>query len=111
VRLQALDLRLQKLGRHRQLADLGLQPSDLGIPRISWPALQRRLTRGQELVAPAAQLGRGHSQVARDQLQVLAPQEPQHRLLLAPRRHPPPRLGRRADIRRRGSGVGPSPPA
>ena len=94
VRLQTLDLRLQELGRHRQLADLGLQPVDLGIPGVSRAALQRRLAPGQELVTPAAQLGRGHAQLARDQLQVLAPQEPQHRLLLAPRRHPPPRLGR-----------------
>src|SRR3954453_3345181 len=54
-----------------------------------------------ELVAPAAQLGSGRSQLARDQLQVLAPQEPQHRFLLASRRHPPPRL--------RG-GAGPPPP-
>src|SRR6187431_1944562 len=36
----------------------------------------------------------GHTQLARDQLKVLAPQKPQHRLLLAPCRHSPPRLGR-----------------
>ena len=51
MRLQTLDLRLQELGRHRQLADLGLQPVDLGIPCIRWAALQRRLARGQELIA------------------------------------------------------------
>src|SRR4051794_38811882 len=67
---------------------------DCGISCVRRPALQRCLASGQELVAPAAQLGRGHSQLARDQLQILAPQEPQHRLLLAARRHPPPRLGR-----------------
>jgi hypothetical protein len=40
VRLQALDLCLQQLGRHRQLADLGLQPVNLGIPCVSQAALQ-----------------------------------------------------------------------
>jgi hypothetical protein len=64
VPLQALDLRLQELGRHRQLADLGLQPVDLGLSRVSRAALQRRLTPGQEPVAPAAQLGGGHAQLA-----------------------------------------------
>jgi hypothetical protein len=85
VRLQALDLRLQKLGRHRQLADLGLQPVDRGIPRISWPALQRCLAPGQELIAPAAQIGGGHPELARQQFQILTPQQPQHRVLLAAR--------------------------
>src|SRR4051794_25005624 len=83
----------------------GARPSSSA--RRPWPAAgrSRRPVRppggssamprpGQELVTPAAQLGRGHSQLARDQLQILAPQEPQHRLLLAARRHPPPRLGR-----------------
>src|SRR5689334_16983495 len=64
------------------------------IPRVSRPALQRRLARGQELVAPAAQLGGGDAELARDQLQVLAPQQAEHRFLLAACRHPPPRLGR-----------------
>jgi hypothetical protein len=53
VRLQALDLGPEQLVRHRQLADLGLQPSDLGIPGVNRPALQRRFTRGQELVVPS----------------------------------------------------------
>jgi hypothetical protein len=64
VRLQALDLCLQQLGRHRQLADLGLQPADLGLSRVSRAALQRRLTPGLEPVAPAAQLRGGHAQLA-----------------------------------------------
>src|SRR5689334_19233047 len=64
------------------------------IPRVSRPALQRRLARGQEPVTPAAQLGGGDAELARDQLQVLAPQQAEHGLPLASRRHPPPRLGR-----------------
>jgi hypothetical protein len=47
-----LDLHLQKLVGHRQLADLGLQPVDLGIPCVRRTALQRCLAPGQELVAP-----------------------------------------------------------
>jgi hypothetical protein len=54
-----LDLGFQQLGRHRQLADLGLQPPDLGIPRIRRAALQRRLAPDQELIAPTTQLGGG----------------------------------------------------
>src|SRR3954449_13445728 len=73
---------------------LGLRPSDPGTPRVSRPALQRRLAPRQELVAPAAQLGGGDAELARDQLQLLAPQQAEHRLPLAPGRHPPPRLGR-----------------
>lgn len=100
MRLRALDLRLHKLGRHRPLANLGLQPPDLGIPCVSRAALQRHRARGQELVAPAAQLG-GVTPSA-----------------CATSSKPPPRSRRstasclrHAGIRRRGSGAGPSPPA
>jgi hypothetical protein len=94
VRLQALDLRLQPFGRHRQLADLGLLPINLSIPLISRPAFQRCLASGQELIAPTTQLGGGDTEFARDQLQVLAPQQAEHRRLFASCRHSPPRLGR-----------------
>jgi hypothetical protein len=63
-RLQPLDLRLQKLGRHRQLADLGLQPPDLGVARIGRTALQGGLAAGKEGLPPAAQRGGGHAQLA-----------------------------------------------
>ena len=65
MRLQALDLRLQKLGRHCQLADLGLQPSDLGIPRIirkSKPTVVTRADGGTAVAGPDA----GMAAAARD---------------------------------------------
>ena len=45
---------------------------------------QVRLTGRQEGVAPATQHRRQHSQQVRDQFQVIAPQQPQHRAALAP---------------------------
>src|SRR4051794_41756025 len=65
---------------------LACSPPISAIPRVSRPALQRCLAPGQELVAPAAQLGGGDAELARDQLQLLAPQQAEHRLPLAPGR-------------------------
>ena len=45
-------------------------------------------------------IGGRHPELTRDQLQILAAQQPQDRLPLAIRRHPPPAVG-----------AGPSPPA
>jgi hypothetical protein len=56
---------------HGQIPDLGLEAADLHVATIGGPGLQRRLASGQEGVAPGAQLGRRHSEVARHQLQIL----------------------------------------
>ena len=64
--------------------------ADLGITGVGRSALQRDLARSQERVAPAAQFGRGHTQLTGEQFQVLAAQQAEHGLLLAPRRHPAP---------------------
>ena len=52
-------------------------------------------------VAPHAEAGRRHRELARHDLQRLAPHHPQHRAALAPRRHPPlpHRSRRRSDLR------------
>ena len=92
--LQPLDLRFEQLVGHRQIADLLLKTADLGVPSVRRPGLQRHLARCQERLPPTTQLRGGHPELARQQFQILAPQKPQHRLLLASRRHPPPRLGR-----------------
>src|SRR4051794_41650543 len=89
---------------------LACSPPISAIPRVSRPALQRRLAPGQELVAPAAQLGGGDAELARDQLQLLAPQQAEHRLPLAPGRHPPPRLGRGPVSARVAGAPPPAPP-
>ena len=67
--LQALDLGLEQLGRHGQVTDLGLEAADLEVTAIGWPGLERRLAGRQEGVAPSAQLGRRHPELARHQLQ------------------------------------------
>jgi phenylpropionate dioxygenase-like ring-hydroxylating dioxygenase large terminal subunit len=73
-----------------QVAHLLLEAADLGIPGISRMALQGRLTGGQERLPPATQLGGRHLELARGQLQVLAPQQAEPGVLLAACRHPPP---------------------
>jgi len=92
--LQPLDLGLEQLVGHRQIADLRLEAADLVITSIGRPVLQRHLASGKEGAPPAAQVGGGHPELARQQFQILTPQQPQHRLLLAARRHPPSALAR-----------------
>jgi hypothetical protein len=66
--LQVFDLHPQRLIGLGQIPELGLEPADLDLPTIGSPDLQRRLTGGQEGVAPNAQLGRRHHKRARQQL-------------------------------------------
>jgi hypothetical protein len=47
-RTKAGDLGVEQLVGHGQLADLGLEPTDLEIPAVRRPGLERGLTRGQE---------------------------------------------------------------
>jgi predicted nucleic acid-binding protein len=60
---------------HGQLADLGPQPGDLLVAIVDRPALQRGLTAGQEVVAPAGEGGGGDAQLAGEEFQALAPEE------------------------------------
>src|SRR4051812_18001753 len=94
MRLQVPDLGPEKLGGHRQLADLLLQAPDLVIPRVGGAAPQRRLAGGEERVAPAAQLRGRHPPPAGHQLEAPPPQQAAPRPPLPPRRHPPPERGR-----------------
>src|SRR5688572_26574027 len=87
--LQMLDLARQQLVGHGQVPDLGLEATNLGVAAVGGPRLQRRLAGSQEGVAPHAQLGRRHREFPRQQLQIFAPQQPQHRALLALGRHAP----------------------
>src|SRR5918912_769563 len=65
-----------------------LQPLALQLLAAAGPGRQGDLPGRQEGVTPPAERGRGHAQRARDRLQVLAPQQPQHRRGLALPRHP-----------------------
>jgi hypothetical protein len=78
-----LDLGLQQLVGHGQIPDLGLEAANLDVATIGRPGLQRRLASRQEGIAPGAHLGRRNGKLSRHQFQVLAPQQPQHRALLA----------------------------
>ena len=84
----------------QHLAEPRLQPLALQRLAVGGPGRQARLAGGQEGVAPAAQRRRGHAQRARDRLQVLAPQQPQHRVPLALPRHPPAPARTRCAVRR-----------
>jgi hypothetical protein len=71
-------------------------------PSAGRVASAARLARGQEGVTPGGQRRRCHPERARDRLQVLAAQQPQHGLPLARPGHPPaPARSDRTRIRRR----------
>ena len=57
-RLQAVDLRVEKLVGHGELADLGLQPANLDVAAVGRPGLERGFTRGQQRVPPSRDFGR-----------------------------------------------------
>ena len=88
--LQLVHLRVQQLGLHQQLADLGLQPTVVVVPGIRRAALQPRLARGQKLVTPVRCPRRRDPQCPRHRLKILPAQQTQHRLALAPGRKPTP---------------------
>ena len=85
----------QQLVVHRDRADLGLQAADLVVAVVGRPALERGLTGGEEALTPLRQRRSGHPELARERVELLAVQQPQHRLCLASRREAtalPPRL-------------------
>ena len=90
--LQPVDPGREPPGVHRRLAPLGARPGD---PRVA--VVARPPPRG---ASPASAIGRRHREPARHDLQRPAPprpapQRPQRRAALAPRRHPPlPARGR-----------------
>jgi hypothetical protein len=73
----------QELAHEHELAQLGLEPLLLEILAADGPARERGLAAGQEVVAPAREGRCRHAERARDQLQVLAAEQAQHRLALA----------------------------
>jgi hypothetical protein len=99
--LQPLDLGMEQLGIHGQLTHLGPQPSDRRVPIVPRPRRQAGRARLEKGVAPPAHIRRRRRHFARHDLQWLAAQDPQHRVLLAPRCHAPlPARSRdRSDIR------------
>jgi hypothetical protein len=99
--LQPLDLGMEELGIHGKLTHLGPQPIDRHIPIVPRPRRQARRPAIEKGVPPPAQIRRRHREIPRHDLQRLAPQHPQHRVLLAPRCHAPlPARSRdRSDIR------------
>ena len=60
---QPLDLRVQQLGIHGQLADLGSQPVDHLVPIVPRPRLQAGRPGMEKSVAPAAQVRRRHREI------------------------------------------------
>jgi hypothetical protein len=97
----------EQLVVHRDLADLGPQPLDLGIPLVGRPALQRALPARQELLPPLRQRRRRHPELARHAVERLAAQQAQDRLRLPPRREAPrlPSAVRARGRRRPGQGL------
>lgn len=89
IGFQPLDLRVEQLGVHRQFAHLGSQPVDGLVPIVPRPRLQAGRPGIEKGIAPTAQIRSRHRKLARNDLQRLAPQQPQHRVPLATRRHPP----------------------
>ena len=64
----------------------GLQAADLVVAVVGRPALERGLTGGEEALTPLRQRRSSHPELARERVELLAVQQPQHRLCLASRR-------------------------
>src|SRR3954463_8274084 len=89
VLLQGGDLGFQQLALEQHLAQLCLEALGLQRLAVGGPRDQAGLTGGDEGVLPSAQ-GRGcDAQCAREDLQVLPPQQAQDRIALALARHTP----------------------
>ena len=68
----------QQLVVHRGSADLRLQAPDLVVTVIDRPALERCLPTGEEALTPLRQRRRGHPELAREGVELLAVQQPEH---------------------------------
>src|SRR3954451_7600502 len=86
--LQGGDLLGQQLALEHRLAELRPQPVDLQVLGVGRPGRERRPAAANEGVPPAPERARRHPQRARDRLQALAAQEPQHGFPLARPGHP-----------------------
>jgi hypothetical protein len=64
---------VQQLDVHGQLANLGPQPGDIVVPVVGRPALQRGLTTGQEVIAPAGERGGGDAELPGDEFLLAEP--------------------------------------
>ena len=72
VGFQTLDLLLQELVVHRELANLRLEIFDLLVTLVTWTRAQCSLSAGVELIAPLTQSGCRYTQIARDDIKTLA---------------------------------------
>ena len=87
--LQLVSLRIQQLGLHQEFADRGLQPTEVVVPCLGRSALQAGLARRQKPIAPLRGPRRRDAQLPRHRLEILTPQEAEHRRAFTPGRTPP----------------------
>ena len=87
--LQRVYLRIQQLGLHQEFADRGLQPTVVVVHRLGRSALQAGLARRHKPIAPLRGPRRRDAQLPRHRLEILTPQQAEHRRAFTPGRTPP----------------------
>jgi hypothetical protein len=83
ARLQRGDLMLQQLMREQNFAEPRLQPLALQRLAIGGSGRKGSCTGSEEHLTPLGKCGRGDAERSRHPLQVLAPQQPQRRVIFA----------------------------
>src|SRR5690349_25158443 len=86
--LQTGDLLLQQLVLEQHLAEPRFEPLALERLAIRGPGREGGLARRKERITPGSQRSVRNAKRARHRLQILAPQQTEHRLPLAVPRHP-----------------------